>query len=227
MYLVFLVGTAGSSSAGKDRGDDTNRTLKQMRQDLDALKNKTKDLQVEDALQYVRTLASRPKLTSNHSVLLAAVEMLVDAANKADHKDSLMFHTSLAMCRKYQDHKDFCGLVLKFFGFQEDKIISPLVADWEKSKKYDDVDKVKSHNKEVSRTPEPLLGFPGYGFPNPGFGMPYPGFFPGPSAVNPSFGFRPPYRGGAGRGKRRANGACFYCKEEGHFVSNCHKIKKE
>jgi len=32
--------------------------------------------------------------------LLAAVDMLVDAANKADHKDSLMFHKSLAMYRK-------------------------------------------------------------------------------------------------------------------------------
>ena len=131
------------------------------------------------------------------------------------------------MCRKYEDHQDFCGLVLKLFGSQEDKKISSLVADWAKSKKYDDVEKVKSDKKDVSQSPEPVLGFPGYGFPNPGFGMPYPGFFPGPSTVNPSFSFRPPYRGGSSRGKRRANGACFYCKEEGHFVSSCPKLKKE
>ncbi|CAC5370303.1 unnamed protein product [Mytilus coruscus] len=134
---------ASGNAAGSSVGDASTsadiaaqKEMRGMRQDLDALKNKSKDMLVDEALQNVRTLASRPKLTSNPRVLLAAIEMLVDSANKADHKDSDMYQKSLSTCRKYEEHPDFCGLVLKLFGSQEDKRISSLVADWAKSKKY-------------------------------------------------------------------------------------------
>jgi hypothetical protein len=39
------------------------------------------------------------------------------------------------MCKKYEDHVYFCGLVLKPFVSQEDKQISSLISDWAKSKK--------------------------------------------------------------------------------------------
>lgn len=112
----------------------TKQQLQDMRQDLDDLKNKSKDLQVDEALSYVRTIEARPKLTTL-GVLFVAVEMLVDATNKANHKDCSIFSKSYAICKKYEDYADLGGLVLKLFGSQEDKKISSLISDWAKSKK--------------------------------------------------------------------------------------------
>ena len=129
---MFVVGSDGKAAQGDP--STTNQQLQAMRQDLDELKKNSKVLQVDEALSYVRTLAARPKLTTP-GVLLAAIEMLVDAANKANHKDCSLFSKSFSMCKKYEDNVDFCGLVLKLFGSQEDKKISSLISDWAKSKK--------------------------------------------------------------------------------------------
>lgn len=91
-----------------------------MRQDLDALKNLKDGVQVDEALATVRTLASRPKLTSPN-VLMAAIEHLVEIANKTNYKDAVLFSKSLSICKKYEENDDFCGLVLKLYGSQEDK----------------------------------------------------------------------------------------------------------
>lgn len=133
ILIVFfhfsLFSSDGNASAGViGAQEDTNRQLQAMRTDLDNLKNRSNEMQVDEALSYVRTLATRPKLTTP-SVLLAAIEMLVDATNKAHHKDSVMFSKSYSICKKFEDNTDFCGLVLKLFGSQEDKQISALVAD--------------------------------------------------------------------------------------------------
>lgn len=61
---------------------------------------------------------------------------------------------------------------------------------------------------------------PGYGFAGPGFGFRYPHFYPGPHTCS----FRPPMRGGR---PKRISSVCFYCKQSGHFVANCPKVKKE
>ena len=45
-----------------------------------------------------------------------------------------MFAKSFSTCKKYEDHEDFCSLVLKLFGSSEDKKIANLVADWAKAK---------------------------------------------------------------------------------------------
>ena len=42
----------------------TKQQLQDTRQDLDDLRTKSKDRQVDEALSYVRTLAARPKLTT-------------------------------------------------------------------------------------------------------------------------------------------------------------------
>ena len=73
--------------------------LKTMRQDLDALKNQKDGVQVDEALATVRTLASRPKLTSPN-VLMAAIEHLVEIANKTSYKDATLFSKSLSICKK-------------------------------------------------------------------------------------------------------------------------------
>ncbi|CAC5409138.1 unnamed protein product [Mytilus coruscus] len=79
-----LTGSDGKAAPGDP--STTNQQLQAMRQDLDELKKNSNDLQVDEALSYVRTLAARPKL-STPGVLLAAIKMLVDAANKMNHKD--------------------------------------------------------------------------------------------------------------------------------------------
>lgn len=68
--------------------DEASQQLKALREDLDALKRYSKDMHLDEALSYVRTLASRPKLTTP-SIFLAAVEMIVDSAHKANHKDMI------------------------------------------------------------------------------------------------------------------------------------------
>ncbi|VDI46410.1 Hypothetical predicted protein [Mytilus galloprovincialis] len=198
---------AAKGSDGKAAQGDpstTNQQLQAMRQDLDELKKNSKVLQVDEALSYVRTLAARPKLTTP-GVLLAAIEMLVDAANKANHKDCSLFSKSFSMCKKYEDNVDFCGLVLKLFGSQEDKKISSLISDWAKSKKYEEPSGSKERQDILDAPPTsaPAFPFPGYGYQNPGFGFPYPNFYPGPNYN--SGGFRPPRMQG-GRGRRVSNG---------------------
>ena len=69
----------------------TKQQLQDMRQDLDDLKNKAKDLQVDEALSYVRTIEARPKLTTL-GVLLAAVEMFVDAIKTVLYFQNLMLY---------------------------------------------------------------------------------------------------------------------------------------
>jgi hypothetical protein len=55
-------------------------------------------------------------------------------------------------------------------------------------------------------------------FPFPPYPMQYPGFPP------QGFGFsRPSGRGMGGRGRR---GRCLLCKDQGHYIADCPKIKK-
>ena len=61
-----------------------------MRQDLDALKTQKDGVHVDEALATVRTLASRPKFTSPN-ILMAALENLVEIANKTNYKDATLF----------------------------------------------------------------------------------------------------------------------------------------
>jgi len=52
--------------------------------------------------------------------------MLLDATNIK----TVMFSKSYSICRKFEDNTDFCGLVLKLFGSQEDKNISAHKTVW-------------------------------------------------------------------------------------------------
>lgn len=195
-----------------------------MKEDLKALKSRRDDLQVDDALSSVRSLASRPSLTS-HNVLLAAIETLIEVANKANHKDASLFSKSYAICKRYEDNEDFCGLVLKLFGKQEDKKIAAVVADWAKSKKYEESEKSTSRymkqkeNVASSGSPYPTFGF-GPVYPNQ---VPYQHMmYPYPPMHQGYYGPRPPMRSASvKKGKQSSPGSCFYCKEFGHFVSGC------
>ena len=118
--MFLYVFTDPVSGSGNGASLDLEEELKSVKEDLKALKNKKEEIKVDEALSTVRCLASRPSLTSQN-VLLAAIETLIEIANKANHKDASLFSKSYAICKRYEDNDDFCGLVLKLFGSQEDK----------------------------------------------------------------------------------------------------------
>jgi hypothetical protein len=133
--LVIFWGFLGSRNRdGKEENKTVEEQLKSMRSDLDALRSRRETMQVDEALSNVRSLASRPNLTSP-DVLMAAIETLIEISNKNNCKDAHMFSKSYAICKRYEQNEDFCGLVLKLFGSQEDKKIANIVAKWAKSKK--------------------------------------------------------------------------------------------
>lgn len=213
-------GSSGSCTGNGDGAANLEDRLKGLEQNVSVLKSKSGEQKVDDAIRQVRLLAARPKLTPSH-VLIASLEMLVDVAKCEGHKDAEFFNKALQACRRFEESEDVCGLCLKLIGSSEDRKISTAIAEWVKGKKYDkenEKEKVKETN--VSNVPSfPYLApmynnFP-LGFVPP---MPMPGYI----------GF------GQGRGGNRArNGqnsnprVCYFCKEKGHFVAACPKIKKE
>ena len=211
-----------------------SRILK-MEESLDSIKTKQSGDQVGEALRNVRALAIRPNLTSP-SILLAALEVLVDHATKSGHKEADYYARALQTCRKFENNPDICSLCLKLLGSCEDKKVSSAVADWVKSRKYDGSkenvaqgsDKVVPQQFNFS---QPYPCFP--------YGMPVPGQV-GPTQLPlqqmPATGFSPPYfpmRPQFPRARfqnRRGNpgaGVCFFCKSQGHFVANCPHMKRE
>ena len=105
--------TSGEKTAATEPNTDIASQLKTMRQDLDALKDQKAGVHVDEALATVRTFASWPKFTSH--IIIAALENLVEIANKTSYKDASLFSKSLSICKKYEENDDFCGLVLKLF----------------------------------------------------------------------------------------------------------------
>lgn len=60
------------------------------------------------ALKNISILASRPKLTSP-SVMIAAVESLVDIAMATGHEEADYFSKVLQSCRKFENNPDIFG----------------------------------------------------------------------------------------------------------------------
>ena len=58
-----------------------------MEQHVSVLKSKSGEQKVDDAIRHVRLLASRPKLTPSHD-LIVSLEMLVEVAKCEGHKDA-------------------------------------------------------------------------------------------------------------------------------------------
>nr|XP_034302745.1 uncharacterized protein LOC109620194 [Crassostrea gigas] len=223
------VSTASVSQASGDKNMETR--LRDIERKMESMKEKSGEDQEEECLRQVRILAGRPNLTQAH-VLLAALETLVDVAFRNSHKDADFYSKSFTHCKKYENSKDLCGLTMKLFGSAEDRKIANVVADWLKGKKYEgsgvveDKENVgQNSNKSLGDLTGmqanpypcvPLLGQPHFPF------SPYPVPYSGYPAQ--SFGFpRPSVRG---MGIRPRRGRCLFCKDLGHFVADCPKMKK-
>ena len=228
-----------------NKTDDKNLEviLKEMEDKMNSFSNKSAERQVGESLAQVRNLASRPNLTPSH-VLLAAIEALVTVATKFGHKEAEFFSKAYTHCKKFEDSKDVGNLAMKLFGSAEDKKLASMVAEWMKGKKYD-ISPKKSVKVEPEKENVNLLSknytcemLHNFGvMANPAsFGFPYP---QGPSGMSMPPYFVPhgyphlPGNFGNGRFSRRGRsgfsrrGSCLFCKEQGHYVAECPKIKKD
>jgi len=87
-----------------------------MESNFDSLKTQQITEKVSEVLKHVITLAGRPKLTSA-SVLISAMEVLVEYAHKAGHPDMEFYSKALQACRQFEGHDDIiCNLCLKLLG---------------------------------------------------------------------------------------------------------------
>ena len=136
-------------------------------------------------------------------------------------------------CRQYENHDDICTLCLKLLGSSEDKKFSATIADWVKTKRYENKVDIKVQDKSVNpASVQNLPGQPSLPYPCPQYPYPFPMNF------NPGFPFNgtfaPPFMGmgmnrpGNGPRPMRKRGTnCFYCKASGHFINECPKMKKK
>ncbi|XP_061183838.1 uncharacterized protein LOC133192023 [Saccostrea echinata] len=224
---------AATSSVSRASGDKNMETrLRDIEKKMESIKEKSGEDQVEECLRQVRILAGRPNLTQAH-VLLAALETLVDVAFRNSHKDADFYSKAFTHCKKYENSKDLCGLTMKLFGSAEDKKIANVVADWLKGKKYEgsgvaeEKENVGQNNYKnlgdlsgMQANPYPyvpLMGQPQ--FPFSPYPMPYSGY--------PAQGFGFPRPSGRGMGVRPRRGRCLFCKDLGHFIADCPKMKNK
>jgi hypothetical protein len=175
------------------------------------------ELQVTDSLKHISILAARPQLTSP-SVLVAAVEALVDVATKAGHKEAEYYRKSLQACRRFEESADIFGLCQKLFGSADDKTISSAVAEWSKAKKYANV--FAPFGGLQGLQGEASVGQQGWGQPAYPPGGPSWGFGGGAPRA-PSFVGRARARYGGNRGGFQRPGVCHFCKQQGHFIARC------
>ncbi|KAJ8315852.1 hypothetical protein KUTeg_008002, partial [Tegillarca granosa] len=153
-------GATGKQLASSLTTDDTVLQLKSIREDIDALKSRKDGKQVDEAL--TRRDAVGPELTSPN-VLMAAIETLVEIAQKTSHKD-VLHAKAFSICKKYEENEGFCDLVLKLFGSPEDKKVASVVADLAKARKYESdkkTDKTVGMSAFVQSSPSPgFMPFP-------------------------------------------------------------------
>ncbi|XP_071150189.1 uncharacterized protein [Mytilus edulis] len=179
--------------------------------------------QVIEALKSVRALAGRPKLTPP-SVLIAALEVLVECANKASHPEADFYSKALQACRQFENHDDISNLCLKLLGSSEDKNITANIAEWQKNARKNEKTDEKVESKGCNQMPiQSVSGPSAFPYPCPAFPYnPFPVGYGNPVGCGNGFpvngpdvppfsdssmmrnpGFRP-------RFQRRTRGACFF-----------------
>jgi hypothetical protein len=108
--------------------------------------------------------------------------------------------------------------MFKTYGSSEDRKISSAIAEWVKGKKYDK-ESDRERVKENSASNVPPFPYPAPMFQNFPFGFP-------PMSLPGFMGFGQGRGGNKSRNQTPGEKTCFYCKEKGHFVASCPKLKK-
>ncbi|CAC5386655.1 unnamed protein product [Mytilus coruscus] len=222
------------SASTRNKSNDIESRLKDMENKMTSFSNKSAENQVGESLAHVRILASRPNLTPSH-VLLAAIESLVTVATKYGHKEAEYFSKAYTYCKKFEDSKDICNLAMQLFGSAEDKKLANMVAEWMKGKKYEASPKKSVRIEQPDKENDIKMPHNFGAINNPAsFGYP---FVQGPMPMPPFYGsqgysnFQGNFGNGRfnrrGRGGYSRRGNCLFCKESGHYVAECPKIKKD
>ncbi len=180
--------------------------------------------ELEAALGQVRRMQGRVALMQPHTVI-ATIENLVEAAQRAHAKEAEYFKQALCEARRHQDSESFPELIIHLFGTHESKKVQAAIQAWSKQRKPD----VKAAEKnapapEQGHAPSFYAPPPPY-YPPPGYGYPQPWQHPEPTQGG--YGRRGGYnarRGGRAQ-PRPVPGKCFYCGEQGHRVADCPELK--
>lgn len=159
---------------------------------------------VNQSLESVRLLASRPAALLDPFSLLAALEQLSDHAREANHPQRKKFDAIFKQCRALANSNSLAEVVLQLLGDKEERDVASQIRKI-----------FKGHSSPRSLAPGQafVLGGDNSVVPRPG---PY---------LGGSFGrggrFRPQYYR-PGTFPRR----CFNCRRVGHFARNCPLVSK-
>lgn len=179
---------------------------------------------VARTLKMVRTLAGKAR---DPSLVLDAIDELVAAATLAQDDKTEFYKKVLDQSRKHETETadDFGSLVLCLLGDVTDQKIADGLARFNKMKKR--VGSTAAAASVTAKHPEagatatlaPAAPPQPYGW---GYQSPLPVYPPDPEG----YGYLPPRRGrGRGRGQFQRSRACFFCKQEGHFMDTCAQLK--
>lgn len=154
---------------------------------------------VNQSLESVRLLASRPVALLDRFALLAGLEQLSDHAREANHPQRKKYDAIFKQCRPLADSKSLAEVVLQLLGDKEEKDVATQIRKI-----------FKGHSSPRSSAPEQAYDLWGDNSVAPR---------PGPYRGGP-FG-----RGGRSRPQFNQPGAfprrCFNCRRVGHFARNC------
>ncbi len=182
---------------------------------------------VEKALRAVRTLAGKGR---DPSLVLDALDDLVAAALNAEVNEAQtqLYKKVLEQCRK-MDHleaEDFGSLCLCLLGDTVDQKIAEGLARFNKIKRQRRQSPGESQaggsNSVPAQPQQPAVFAPQ---PPQGWQPVFQYSSPLPNYPPEQGGYGWPRRGrGRGRGGARSK-ACYGCREEGHFLDQCPKLK--
>jgi len=159
---------------------------------------------VNQSLESVRLLASRPAALLDPFALLAALEQLSDHAREANHPQRKKFDAIFKQCRPLANSNSLAEVVLQLLGDKDERDVASQIRKI-----------FKGHSSPRSSAPGQAFDFWGDNsdIPRPG---PYPGSsFGRGGRLRPQY-FRP------GTFPRR----CFNCRRVGHFARNCPLVSK-
>lgn len=159
---------------------------------------------VNQSLESVRLLASRPAALLDPFSLLATLEQLSDHAREANHPQRKKFEAIFKQCRALANSNSLAEVVLQLLGDKEKRDVASQIRKI-----------FKGHSSPRSSAPGQafVLGGDNSVVPRPG---PYLG---GSSGCGGRF--RPQYYR-PGTFPRR----CFNCRRVGHFARNCPLVSK-
>lgn len=184
------------------------------------------------ALRVVCTLAGKSR---DPCLILDALDDLIAAATRAQLEDAKIdFYKKVADQARKMDHlpsEDFGSLCLCLLGDNVDQKIAEGMARFNKMRGKVGGEKAGAKPAQAA-PPSPSQGFQG---PPQPFGAQYPPAYAAPwQYQSPIPTYPPMQQGGYGqarRGRGRGRGgfsksrACYFCKQEGHFMENCAELK--